>query len=283
MISNTENIKLGVCRAYFDGIDLGLTKGGVEAVVSTETYKVEVDQFGKTPVSELIMGRTVMARVPMAETTLDNMVRIMPGANLVEVGGTAATGTVSIATQPTTGQTVLINGAVFTFRTGSAPLSSDVLIGAAAANTVANLVAKLNASTDPRVAMAQYSSATTTMTVTFGIKGTIGNTFTLAAGTAAATVSGATLTGGTNPTSRRVDVTTGVEQPSLVSLARELRLHPVYKPDSDKSEDFIIPLAATAGALTFAYQVEAERVFNVEFNGYPDTVSQRLFLYGSPE
>ena len=121
------------------------------------------------------------------------------------------------------------------------------------------------------------------MTVTYGSKSTEGSTFTLAAGTSGATVSGATLAGGANPTARRVDVTTGVEQPSLINLARELRLHPVSKPNGDKSEDFIIPFAATAGALTFAYQVEAERVFNVEFNGYPDTVTQRLFTFGSPE
>ena len=283
MASSTENIKLGVCRAYFDGIDLGLTKGGVEVSVSTETYKVEVDQFGKTPVSELIMGRNVMARVPMAETTLDNMVRVMPGATLVETGGTAATGTITIATNPTASQTIIVNGETFTFRTGSAPLANDVLIGAAATNTASNLAAKLNASTSPKVAVASYSAATTAVTVTYGTKGTEGNTFTLTAGTSGATVSGATLTGGTNPTSRRVDVTTGVEQPSLVNLARELRLHPVSKPDSDKSEDFIIPLAATAGALTFAYQVEAERVFNVEFNGYPDSATQRLFIFGTPE
>lgn len=283
MASSTENIKLGVCRAYFDGIDLGLTKGGVEVSVSTETYKVEVDQFGKTPVSELIMGRSVMARVPMAETTLDNMVRVMPGATLVETGGTAATGTITVTTNPTAGQTVIVNGETFTFRTGSAPLANDVLIGAASANTASNLAAKLNASTSPKVALANYTVATATVTVTYGSKGTEGNTFTLAAGTSAATVSGATLTGGTNPTARRVDVTTGVEQPSLINLARELRLHPLSKPDSDKSEDFIIPLAATAGALTFAYQMEAERVFNVEFTGYPDPATRRLFTFGSPE
>lgn len=283
MASSTENIKLGVCRAYFGGIDLGLTKGGVEVSVSTETYKVEVDQFGKTPVSELIMGRNVMARVPMAETTLDNMVRVMPGATLVETGGTAATGTITVGTNPTAGQTVIVNGETFTFRTGSAPLTNDVLIGAASANTASNLAAKLNASTSPKVAVASYSAATTIVTVTYGMKGTEGNTFTLAAGTSGATVSGATLTGGTNPTARRVDVTTGVEQPSLVNLARELRLHPVSKLDSDKSEDFIIPLAATAGALTFAYQVEAERVFNVEFTGYPHPATQRLFTFGTPE
>ena len=283
MASSTENIKLGVCRAYFDGIDLGLTKGGVEVSVSTETYKVEVDQFGKTPVSELIMGRNVMARVPMAETTLDNMVRVMPGATLVETGGTAATGTITVATNPTAGQTIIVNGETLTFRTGSAPLANDVLIGAAAANTASNLAAKLNASTSPKLAVANYSVATTVVTVTYGMKGTEGNSFTLAAGTSGATVSGATLTGGTNPTARRVDVTTGVEQPSLINLARELRLHPISKPDNDKSEDFIIPLAATAGALTFAYQVEAERVFNVEFNGYPDPATQRLFTFGAPE
>ena len=283
MASSTENIKLGVCRAYFDGVDLGLTKGGVEVTVSTETYKVEVDQFGKTPVSELIMGRNVMARVPMAETTLDNMVRVMPGATLVETGGAAATGTITVTTNPTAGQTVVVNGVTFTFRSGTAPLANDVLLGASAGATATNLAAKLEASTDPAVAVATYEAAASVVTVTYGVKSVEGNTFTLAAGTSGVTVSNATLTGGSAPTSRRVDVTTGTEQPSLINLARELRLHPIYKDDADKSEDFIIPLAATAGALTFAYQVEAERVFNVEFTGYPDSNTKRLFIYGSPE
>jgi hypothetical protein len=81
--SNTENVKLGVCSVLFDDNDLGFTKGGVEVEVQTNTHVVNVDQFGETPIDELITGRTVQVTVPMAETTLENLVRIMPGSVLI--------------------------------------------------------------------------------------------------------------------------------------------------------------------------------------------------------
>lgn len=86
MASDIKNVKLGVCKVTFDGQDLGYTKGGVEVSVKTETHKVMVDQFGKTPINEYIMGREVQVKVPLAETTLENLVKIMPGASLVTDG-----------------------------------------------------------------------------------------------------------------------------------------------------------------------------------------------------
>lgn len=86
MASDTKNVKLGVCRITFDGIDLGYTKGGVEVMVTTETRKTEVDQFGKSPISETIIGRECTIKAPLAETTLENLVKIMPGATLVTDG-----------------------------------------------------------------------------------------------------------------------------------------------------------------------------------------------------
>lgn len=80
MASSTENVKIGVCRVYYNGVDLGYTKGGVSVSASTDTYEVKVDQFGETPISENITARSVSVTVPMAETTLDNLVAIMPGA-----------------------------------------------------------------------------------------------------------------------------------------------------------------------------------------------------------
>lgn len=290
MASNTRNVKLGVCQLFFGGVDLGYTKGGVEVSVSTETYEVSVDQFGKTAINQLIMGRECKVKAPLAETTLENMVAIMPGATMTATGGTVASGTITVTTQPTAADTIVVNGATYTFRTGTAPLEYDVLIGAAAANTATNLAAKLNASMDPRVAAATYSVAMAVVTVKYGsaliygtegMKGTEGNTFTLNAGTAGAKVtpSGATLAGGTEPTAKIVDVTTGIGM-DLLSIAKELRLHPANKADSDLSEDFIIPLAGTAGALTYAYKIDDERVFSVEFSGYPDPVTKRLFKVG---
>ncbi|MGF7174718.1 hypothetical protein [Azospirillum doebereinerae] len=169
MASDTKNVKLGVCSVLFDGVDLGYTKGGVEVAVSTETHKVTVDQFGNTEINEYVMGRTVKVTCPLAETTLGNLVKVMPGATLI--------------------------------------------------------------------------------------------------------------TDGADATKKKVEVTNGVGR-DLLSVAKTLVLHPVALPASDKSEDFTVPLAATAGAMTFAYKLDEERVFKVEFTGYPDPVSKVLFVVG---
>jgi len=82
-MSDTKNIRLGTCKVYLDNVDLGLTIGGVELELTTNTHETKVDQFGETIVEEQITGRNVKVSVPLAETTLENMVRIMPGATLI--------------------------------------------------------------------------------------------------------------------------------------------------------------------------------------------------------
>lgn len=289
MASNTRNVKLGICQVFFGGQDLGYTKGGVEVSVTTETHEVNVDQFGQTAINQLIMGRDVKVKVPMAETTLENLVAIMPGATLVATGGAVATGTITVATNPSTGDTIVVNGTTITFKT-AASASGEVTIGATAAATAANLAAVLNDYADPAVASASYAVAGAVVTVSYGnsviygttgMKGAEGNDFTLSSGTAGVkvTTSGATLSGGTDSTGKYVEVRTGAGT-DLLSIANELRLHPNNKQDSDLSEDFIVPLAGTAGALNYSYKVDDERVFQVEFTGYPDAVTKRLFLIG---
>jgi len=168
MASSTNNVKLGVCTVLFGGVDLGYTKGGVEVEVATETYKVMIDQFGNTPVKEYITARTCVVRVPLAETTLLNLVEIMPGATYIDA----------------------------------------------------------------------------------------------------------------NP-AFRVDVTTNVSA-DLKQLSKLLVLHPVSN-GADVNEDFRIPLAATGGALQYSYKLDEERIFNVEFNAYPDdTQGGLLFQIGDP-
>lgn len=169
MASSTRNVKLGVCKVTFNAVDLGYTQGGVEVSVTTETHKVNVDQFGKTPVNEYVMGRSLTVKVPMAETTLDNLVKIMPGATLI--------------------------------------------------------------------------------------------------------------TDGVDPDKKYVKVTHGVGN-DLLETAKALVLHPTAKADDDKSEDFTVPLANTAGALQFAYKLDQERIFNVEFTGYADPATGLLFEVG---
>lgn len=95
MPSDTRNVKLGVCKITFGGQDLGYTKGGVEVTVTTETFKVEVDQFGKTPIKEHIVGREVSVKAPLAETTIQNIAALMPGATIT---GTAGSEVLSVTT-----------------------------------------------------------------------------------------------------------------------------------------------------------------------------------------
>jgi hypothetical protein len=275
---STENVRLGVCRAIFDGVDLGVTKGGVEVEVTTETHKVMVDQFGQVAVNEFILARDVKVRVPMAETTMENLARVMPGATLTSMGGVRATGSIQLGTNPTANQTVIVNGVSIQF-TSSAPSGNQVQLGASAAATATALAQFLQASTDIALVLATYTVNASTVTVTYDEVGTAGNAFTLAAGTSGATVSGATLSGGTNPTKKKVEVQHGAGI-DLLAYARRLVLHPVAKPSSDKSEDFIVPLAMTPGAMTYSYKLDEERLFNVEFSAYPNSVTGVLFVIG---
>lgn len=98
MPSSTDNVKLGVCTVTFNAVDLGYTKGGVVVEVQTSTHEVKVDQFGETPINELITGRMVTVKVPLAETTLENLVATMPGASLVTDGVDANKKKVEVAT-----------------------------------------------------------------------------------------------------------------------------------------------------------------------------------------
>jgi hypothetical protein len=39
-MSDTKNVKLGVCKVFYDGKDLGYTQAGVSVTEKTETHKV---------------------------------------------------------------------------------------------------------------------------------------------------------------------------------------------------------------------------------------------------
>lgn len=273
MPSDTRNVKLGVCRVTFGGADLGYTKGGVEVTVTTETHKVTVDQFGSSDVAETIQGRTVKVKVPMAETTLENMVKVMPGASLAS-DGVKAVGTVTFSGQPAVNDTIAVSGVSFVFK-ASASAANEIAIGANLAATLANAVDVIVKSVAPVSASANAG----VLTLTAEDEGSAGNGITLAKSGSNATVSGGTLSGGVDATRKRVDVTTGIGV-NLLEIAKALVLHPTSNADGDESEDFVIPKAATPGAITYAYKVDQERIFNVEFSGYPDVVSKKLFYVG---
>lgn len=87
---------------------------------------------------------------------------------------------------------------------------------------------------------------------------------------------------GVDPDVMRLDVSYG-NGVSLLDIAQELVCHPRDNAPGDKSEDFVVPLAATAGAFSFAYKIDEERVYEVEFTGYVDKETGKLFHVGDAD
>jgi len=85
-----ENIRIGTCNVYIgsEGSEenLGLTIGGVELELATETQQTMVDQFGDTVVKEVIRGRNLTIRMQLAETTIENLQKVMPGTTVIGTG-----------------------------------------------------------------------------------------------------------------------------------------------------------------------------------------------------
>lgn len=269
-MSSTENVKLGVCNVLFDGVDLGFTKGGVEVEVATSTKEITVDQMGETPIGEVIMGRTVQATVPLAETTLDNLVAVMPGSVLISDGNKATGSIVFSSAAPVDGDSVSFGGITYAFKTN--PLTQNEMpivatIGAAAAA----LAAKINANSGDFTAVATGPS----VYVTAKNRGTDGNVAITKVAATPANITVTNLTGGVNTTKAKVAVSTGVNI-NLLKLAKTLVLRPK---GTNGEDDFTILQAMCPGALNFAYQFDNERVFSSVFKGYARADGQ-LFAVG---
>lgn len=135
--------------------------------------------------------------VPVDARAFGHWLRLLLG-DPVSAAGAAATGSITFSTQPAADSTITINGVVFTFKASGAT-GNQINIGATLSDTIDAIVTALNASVSTAVDDATYSkTGTTILTVTHDAAGLGGNAFTLAAGAGSnGTVSGATLTGGT--------------------------------------------------------------------------------------
>ena len=123
-------------------------------------------------------------------------------ANLVPAGiGQTAKGTYKFITNPTAGQTIVLNGVTWTF-VASGATGPQTNIKADTLSTITQLAWDLNNSANGSLTPAYYTAGNTTpigrfaLGITYKTGGTAGNAYTLAAGTYGGTISGATLTGG---------------------------------------------------------------------------------------
>lgn len=278
-MSDARNVKMGTCNISYDGVDLGLTMGGVEVDVTTSTHETKVDQYGDTIANEFIMGRMIAVKVPLAETTLENMEKIMPGATLT-TDGVKASGTVTVSAVPIADESVTVNGVQMVFKAIADVAADQIKLAADASAQAVAIAGAINSSSTAALLLISATVDGAVVTISYNDYGPTGNAVTLVDGTSGdVSVSGATLSGGVVATASKVAVTSGVGI-SLLDSAKELILHPVENV-GDTSEDLIIPLAATPGGINFAYKHDQERVYMADFKGYPDaTQSGLLFIYG---
>ena len=276
MPSATDNVKLGICSVLFDGVNLGFTKGGVEVEVATMTHEVKVDQLGESVISEILTGRTVSATVPMAETTLDNLARIMPGSEF-QTDGVKSTGTITLATAiPVNGDRIVIDDVTFTFKTipvaeGDVRIATGAAPAALAVNA-ANLALAINS------ANTGYNATSVLGVVTLVAKatGTFWNKVMVPTFVTPANCAVTAIAGGTQATYARVIVSTGTGL-NLLDAAKVLILRPRGTFGED---DFKIYKAATPGALTFTYNLDNERIYQANFKGYA-LANNQLFAVGN--
>lgn len=110
------------------------------------------------------------------------------------VQSVSASGTITFALNPADGDTITLNGTVWTFKNPPLSTATQTQIQASLAQTLGRLASDLNASSDVQVVKCTYTASATQLSIVFDTPGTGGNAFTLAA--SAATPSAGTLAGG---------------------------------------------------------------------------------------
>lgn len=113
--------------------------------------------------------------------------------------GAQAVGSISFTGQPSANDSFTIGGTAITF-VASSPLGNQVVIGASAAATAANLLLFLQQSTDSNIGKCLYAATSSLVIgITYAVVGTAGNSFALVKSGTNLAVSGADLSGGTAP------------------------------------------------------------------------------------
>jgi hypothetical protein len=191
LLSNFTSISNGGFLIFVDGVPCSLTGvsligalnlNGVAALIQTElqtlaagatfVWNSNIQRFDITSATSGVTSSVSTAEAP------------------------TASGWINFTSNPSPAATVTLNGTVVTF-VSSGPTGNQVLIGGTTAATMQNLVNFANGSVDINIVKLELSIPNVVGTKVYVVSilpGTAGNAYTLSA--SAATVSGATLTGG---------------------------------------------------------------------------------------
>ena len=190
--------------------------------------------------------------------------RVTDSSVVATAGKAFATGTIVVAALPVNGDTVTVDGTVYTFSTPPGTFQENVFNGATVyiqsttALCAQAFLQALEAATDAYTTLMTYSLSASTITATSKIPGTGGNAYTLATSHAGAFTVPSTLTGGTNNTG-----TSTVGAISLGSYAKignytmslastsETSAFTVYDPNGDEIGNGAVGTAFTSPQINF--------------------------------
>jgi len=87
-----SNIKIGACSVTYGGTELGHTKGGVTVSYAPSFADITADEYGETPVDKALTGEEISVAVPLAESTIANLLEAIPASTSANGGGAATMG-----------------------------------------------------------------------------------------------------------------------------------------------------------------------------------------------
>jgi len=90
-MNDVNNLELGPTENFFGTaggeLTLGFTSGGTTINVEDDRTDLVADQLGTSPADQAITGRGATVEMELAETTLENLLIVLPGARLVVDSG----------------------------------------------------------------------------------------------------------------------------------------------------------------------------------------------------
>jgi hypothetical protein len=175
-----------------------ITSGGFDITIDGTTHDITGLNFS-TQTNLNGVAALVQTALSGYATVIWNGFQFMV-TSLTTGTGVEASGMITFTANPSPGDTVTINGVSIEF-VASSPTGNQVLIGGTDLLTATNLNTFLVNSTVPNLLALSYSVSSLVVTATYNQVGTGGNAITLAKSSTAITLSGSTLSGGSNPSS----------------------------------------------------------------------------------
>ena len=86
---DSDNISIGPCFVYFNGVHVGHTFGGVTLSLTQNVYELKSDQYGDTPVRVLDAGLVLEVTANLTEATFENLKMLFASATEQGTGESA--------------------------------------------------------------------------------------------------------------------------------------------------------------------------------------------------